>query len=83
MALKDQGRHPARRQSVAPIHESQTSADINEASSANVLALALFELEGQHLINALGDRLDKNDLNSARDIREMLRDLHDQLKRLS
>jgi hypothetical protein len=80
MALEDQGRHPKRRHSEI---ESQANADIGKASSANDLELTLFELEGQHLVNALGDRLDKNDLNSAREIREMLRDLHDQLKRPS
>lgn len=83
MALKGQGRRPERRHYDVPIHQSQTSATPSEAPSANSVELALFELEGQHLVNALGDRLDKNDLTSAREIREMLRDLHDQLKRLS
>jgi hypothetical protein len=83
MAIKDRGRHPVRRQSKAPVQQSETSATTSEAPSANSVELALFELEGQHLAKALGDRLDKGDLSSAREIRAMLRDLHDQLKRLS
>jgi hypothetical protein len=65
------------------MNQPLSGATVSEAPSANSVELALFELEGQHLVNALGDQLGKNDLTSVREIREMLRDLHDQLKRLS
>jgi len=83
MALEDQGRRPERRKSKVPMNQPLSGATVSEAPSANSVELALFELEGQHLVNALGDQLGKNDLTSVREIREMLRDLHDQLKRLS
>jgi hypothetical protein len=82
MALKDQGRHPVRRQPEASIHQSRQTLNAGEAPSAHSVELTLFDLEGHHLLEALGDRLNNNDLNSARQIQKMLRELHEDMREL-
>jgi len=82
MALKDQGRRPNRRRSGGSIHDSVSKADTNHSPSASTVELALLETEGQHLVRALATLLDENDLTSARQVREMLSDVHYRLKHL-
>ncbi|HUY43322.1 MAG TPA: hypothetical protein VMU98_06115 [Acidimicrobiales bacterium] len=82
MALKEQGRSPVRRRPVADRLESADETVNNETPSAKAAELALFELEGGHLASALGVQLVENNLAAAHEIREMLRDLHNQMGRL-
>jgi len=82
MALKEQGRFPIQRRPGTVLNSSLNDASTDQTSSAKSVELALFEREGQHLIDALGERLEENDLTSARQVRAMLRDLHIQMGRL-